>query len=426
MSYSDALRNAFLCDVVRWSRSNDDVLLARILRSPYSGVPYDIAAAYARVAARTPPLLEAMTAQRLRVSSDERELVFGFCERVGKLQRAASDGIDDAALRSLAERLFDGHANSAASEPAIQEFTLGDAVSAESGAGVRARQSHFSASALNAYAECERKWYYRYACGAVEDEGSSASFYGTAFHLALEDFHAEFDRPSRAFEAEMRKKITGYVNWAFARHSNDFDSPLEVELQKRRAQRTAQRYVDWLIAESEKRPFTVVGRESAASLDIGGFAFVGYIDRLDRDDATGAVSVIDYKTGNIATTGAEYRDKVRAFRDFQLPFYYWAQTAAGDRVTRLALIPLKDALADVRPVALEVVALEAPPARGASTISVTELERARVRMVEICTDLTSGAKERFAVAADPSACTYCAYIDACRERPAAEPQRFAR
>ena len=65
-------------------------------------------------------------------------------------------------------------------------------------AGVRARQTHFSASALNAYAECARKWYYRYVCAAVEDAPSSASTYGTAFHAALEDFHGEFPQPTAA------------------------------------------------------------------------------------------------------------------------------------------------------------------------------------------------------------------------------------
>ncbi len=68
---------------------------------------------------------------------------------------------------------------------------------------------------------------------------------------------------------------------------------------------------------------------------------------------------MDYKTGSIAMSAAEYREKVRRFRDFQLPFYYWARTAAGDRVTKLVLIPLRDALLDVRPIILDVVRSDA-------------------------------------------------------------------
>jgi hypothetical protein len=163
---------------------------------------------------------------------------------------------------------------------------------------------------------------------------------------------------------------------------------------------------------------------------LDGFAFVGFIDRLDRDDRTGAVSIFDYKTGSIATSAFEYREKVRKFRDFQLPFYYWAQTAQGDRVSRLALIPLKDALHDVQPIALEIVTVPGPePRRNDSptgTIAISDLERARARMIEICRDLTSGDLKRFPVTDDPSACRYCAYVTACADHPHAERERFGR
>ena len=77
----------------------------------------------------------------------------------------------------------------------LKRLNLAEPVERETPSGVRARSQHFSASALNAYAECERKWYYRYVCASVEDKGSSAATYGTAFHLALEDFHAVYPRP---------------------------------------------------------------------------------------------------------------------------------------------------------------------------------------------------------------------------------------
>ncbi len=77
----------------------------------------------------------------------------------------------------------------------------------------------------------------------------SASAYGTAFHLALEDFHGEFPRPTRA--RRIRRcggAFAECVTWAFERNRDGFDTPVEFELQARRAQRTAQRYVDWLLA----------------------------------------------------------------------------------------------------------------------------------------------------------------------------------
>lgn len=419
---------AFVADLHAWLDTGDDALLIRALRSPCSGVPHDIAAAYATVAARVPTLLDAIARGRIAVPSDERDALLRFAERVRTLEPGtdvlAHFGISETALR-------DGFA--AAASPADNDggaLLLAEANERSPASGVRARQTHFSASALNAYAQCARKWYYRYVCAAVEDAPSSASTYGTAFHAALEDFHADFPRPSAQEEAAMRESIRRHVTWAFERYRDQFDSAVELELQRRRALRTSQRYVDWVLAEAARAPFTVIGREIPVSLDLEGFDFVGFIDRLDRDDRTGAVSIFDYKTGSIATSAAEYRDEVRNFADFQLPFYYWAQTAQGERVYRLALIPLKDALLDVQPVSLEVVLVPQTQARRSDspngTISVAELERARSRMVEICAELTGGKLERFAVTRDPSACTYCAYRDACAERPHAERERFGR
>ena len=420
MTVDASLAAAFVADLRAWAETEEDAPLVRALRSPCSGVPHDTAAAYATAATRVPPLLDAIARGLLAVSSAERDALLSFAERV----RAIGPQTDLYERFGLEPRPDDE------SEDSGGEFALALAESADPRSGVRARQPHFSASALNAYADCARKWYYRYVCAAVEDAPSSASTYGTAFHAALEDFHADFPSPNAQDEAAMRVRIAENIRWNFERFREQFDTAVELELQKRRALRTAQRYVDWLLAEAARGPFTVIGREVPVELDLDGFAFVGFIDRLDRDDRTGAVSIFDYKTGSIATSAAEYRDQVRRFADFQLPFYYWARTAAGDRVARLALIPLKDSLLDVVPIALEVVPVAGPNGKRSDaptgTIAIGELERARTRMVEICRELTAGSLEHFPVTSDPSACTYCAYRDACADRPHDERERFGR
>ncbi len=415
-----SLAAAFIADLHAWWDTGEEEPLIRALRSPCSGVPHDTAAAYATAATRLPPLLDAISRGLLAVPAHERDALLRFAERVNAIE-PQSDLYELFGLRVSDDDLSgdDGAA-----------FALAAAQSPDTRSGVRARQTHFSASALNTYAECNRKWYYRYVCAAVEDVPSSASTYGTAFHAALEDFHGEFPQPQARDEAAMRAKIAGYVNWAFERFHAQFDSAVEFELQKRRALRTAERYIDWLLAEAARAPFTVIGREIPVSLELGGFDFVGFIDRLDRDERTGAVSIFDYKTGSIATSAAEYREDVRRFLDFQLPFYYWARTAAGDRVYRLALIPLKDALLDVVPISLEVVAVAGPNGKRndapSGTIAIADLERARDRMIEICRKLSSGSLDQFPVTTDPDACTYCAYRDACAERPHDEREHFGR
>jgi RecB family exonuclease len=312
--------------------------------------------------------------------------------------------------------------------PALDGVEPAAAVEDEPPAPVVTRKLSFSASSLNAYAECARKWWFRYACAAVEDRGSSASFYGIAFHAALEDFHAVHARFDGVDVGALASFLDYCVVTAFDRHRTRFDAPVEFELQKRRARRTAKKYLAWLLERARRAPFEVIGRETQADVELGGHRFIGYIDRLDRDDRTGTVTVVDYKTGSIATSAEEYLAEVRAFREFQLPFYYWARTAAGDVVTRLALVPLKDALLDVAPVELEVVTTSrAPRSRGpVGEIAVGELERARERMIALAGELASGTLAAFPATDDPDACRYCAYADACRERPLALEERFGR
>jgi RecB family exonuclease len=294
---------------------------------------------------------------------------------------------------------------------------------------VKRRRGHFSASSLNAYAECERRWYYRYVCAAVEDRGSSASFYGTAFHWALERFHEEYPKATAAPLEVLERKLDAHLGTAFERFRSGFPTQVEFELQRRRAKRTGRRYLAWFAERSRTNPFTVVGTETAVELQLEGHSFIGYIDRLDRDDATGAITVVDYKTGSIAESAREYRAKVAKFLDFQLPFYYWARTAEGDRVTRLSLVPLKDAALDVRPVELEVVPVATLPSysdAAVGTIGIDELERARAKMIDLAAQLSEAPLVHFPTAHDPHACTFCSYRNACRARPLVREDRFGR
>ncbi len=395
----------------------DEHVALRLLRSPASGVPHDVAAALAVVAQHVGGLRQAIARERLALAADDRDAVFAFAKKLDAYEHDPSVFPDAAPLPP-------------ASTPVDAPIELAVSVDREPGAPLRARQPHFSASALNAYADCARKWYYRYTCNAVEDRGSSASFYGTAFHTALEDFHETFVHPEPAHEATMRDRIRSDVARAFAGHRDDFETAVEYELQVRRAQRTAQRYVTWLVAKAKRAPFTIVGRELHAAKKVVGYDFIGFIDRLDRDDATGNVAIVDYKTGAIAESAAEYREKVRTFHDFQLPFYYWAREAEGDRVATLSLIPLKDASSDVRPIELEVVPVAREESRRSGaptgTIGVADLERARVKMGELCRILSDGSLTAFPATADPGACTYCAYKLACNDRPATPEEKFAR
>ena len=428
---STSLRS-FVADAVEWQRGGGEESLLRLIRSPHSGVGHDVAAAYATLARRTGALLDAIDAGRLALPPAERDDVLRFSVAARRV-RAIPQDVDSDRLRALIAETFALSPTAPAESNAERrvgdgEIELAEAPPPETSAGVEPWQRHFSASALNTYAECARKWFYKYACAAVEDPGSAASAYGSAFHLALEDFHADFPRPAARDEAAMRRRVRECVTWAFERNRDGFETAVEFELQVRRAQRTAQRYVDWLLVQEHEAPFEVLGREVAANLDLDGRAFVGFIDRLDRDERSGGIGVVDYKTGSISMSAAQYRDKVLRFRDFQLPFYYWARTAAGDRVTKLVLIPLRDALLDVRPIILDVSDRTPASSRdnGAArgSIGIDELERSRARMIELSDRLASGEIREFDVATDSAACAFCSYATACARRPPPEGRRF--
>jgi RecB family exonuclease len=446
---------AAVASALRYADGRSEPDLRRALVSRASGVPLDDARALIVAAGERGSLLTAIGEGKVALGPQSRTRATRFAATMNATAAAyaAPNASASAVLAALANGLVLDHPPTVATIATVTRAfdaarTFADAwtsadllaeFDAECAAGSRPpapalapvpaapreplsarpvplRKMHFSASSLNAYAECKRKWYFRYACAAVEDKGSSASFYGSAFHAALEAFHLTYPSVAGIGAAELTSRLDGAVVAAFDRFRARFDAPVEAELQLRRARRTAKKYVHWLVARAQRDPFTVIGCELAAELTIAGQAFVGYIDRVDRSDRDGGVTVIDYKTGTIADSAKAYRDEVAALREFQLPFYYWARTAAGDRVTTLALVPLKDAQLDVAPVELEI---------GLS-ISIGDLERARDAMGRLANELASGTLEDFPATRDPEACTYCAYRDACRERPGAGALRFAR
>jgi len=464
---------AFVCDAFRYAAIPSDANARRLIGLSHSGVSRGVARAGIAASGERGDLRQAIAAERVPLDrgsladlrrfttaldeisaayrvqgSNARELLAGIRlafaldananedERatLAHLERCA-DEFDSSAPSDWDARLAaENFARIAAGLPRPAERSRPEAVTLgphapEARAQVVRPHSHFSASSLGAYAECERKWYYRYVCSAVEDKGSSASFYGRAFHWALEQFHHEFPRADAAPKEVLQAKLDGWIQTAFERFRGRFDTNVEYELQTRRARRTARRYLDWFFERSRAHPFTVVEAEAKVELEMGGQKFKGFIDRLDRDDASGAVTVVDYKTGSIAESADEYRERIAAFVDFQLPFYYWARTAQGDRVSRLALVPLKDALRDVAPIELEVVPVAAPATRrfGATsgTIGIDELERARAKMIELAQRLAVDPIERFAPTDDPEACVFCSYRNACRGRPLRREERFS-
>jgi RecB family exonuclease len=418
---------AFIHDAQCYAASPSDSTARRLVSSVYSGVPRADARALIAVAGEHGDLRETIAGGKISLGPDAATTTRRFVAALNEIVAAGAGGSNDGELREDIRRAFGLDAFQTESVEVLQSQPLGPYPS-EMPSTVARRQRPFSASSLGMYAECERKWYYRYVCAAVEDKGSSASAYGSAFHWALEQFHREYPRADAAPPETLASRLDGWIQTAFERYRSGFETNVEYDLQVRRARRTGRRYLAWFIGRARAHPFTVVDQEAEVALEMSGYSFTGFIDRLDRDDETGNVTVVDYKTGSIATSAEEYREKIARFVDFQLPFYYWARTAQGDRVSRLALVPLKDALRDIEPIELEVVPVAVSGPRRSSaatgTIGIDELERAKVRMIELARRLSDEPLERFGVTDDPDACTFCAYVESCRSRPLRREARF--
>ncbi len=415
------LRPTIEQDAIAWLHRGDRAALERLLLAYTALSSISAAAAIALARAGERPLTELEEAAPPLVDG-ERD-AFAAWQHAARESQAKGD--PQPLLLALEAPQPAAPERFAGSPPAELPF---GALPPEPARPVATPNRPLSASALNMFVDCRRRWFFRYVCDPIEEPDSPAASYGTAFHAALEKFHAEFPRPGEEFRAEMAQRLDALIVAAFDRARSTFATAVEVELQKERARRTAARYIDWLCERARQLPFEVVGIERRVAPTIGGHQFVGFIDRLDRLDLDGSIAVIDYKTGSIAESAKEYRERVRRFEDFQLPFYYWSQELACERVSRLALLPLKDHTVPIVPIELEVVGASAAPrdngARG--TISILDLERARERMVEIGNEIRGERIDRFAASDDPEACAYCIYTLSCTARPQAEPERFSR
>jgi len=291
----------------------------------------------------------------------------------------------------------------------------------------------FSASRLNLFVKCPRRWFFEYLCDALHDPGSIHATYGKVFHAALEALHRDIRVPSEYSEEDIRKRLQQELAIAFERARPDFSSELEYEVSRIKARAVAEHYARWLMQEARDQPLRVEEVESLHRWGAGGHAFVGYIDRIDRPLAGGPITIFDYKTGRIDGDPDNYLRSVRAGDEAQLALYYSVRRARGDDVARLALISLRDPRDKAWVLALDVVdeagkaVADRTPRTGVvrGTCTAAELEAAMNVLLERCDMLTRQGLDNFPAGEDPP-CSFCAYARACRQRPAQAERVFAR
>lgn len=170
------------------------------------------------------------------------------------------------------------------------------------------REKNLSASALQNYLDCPAKFYYASVCGLREQEEVSESLeandIGNVFHETMQTLYTTPD--GRVTREDLRSMLRGdrirnLVRENILKALNAFEltgrNIVFEDLVCRYVRKAVERDIE-LLAARDRDHFTIHGLELKRTAKIGGFRFVGYIDRLDSI-CPGELRVVDYKTGKV-------------------------------------------------------------------------------------------------------------------------------
>ena len=170
------------------------------------------------------------------------------------------------------------------------------------------REKNLSASALQNYLECPAKFYYRTVCGLKEQEevteALEANDIGNVYHKTMQELYTTPDgQVSRSYlqgllkGGRVRETVRKYILQALNTFELTGRNILFEDMVDSCVRKTVGRDLE-LLAANGRDALTILGLEQVRRLEIGGFHFIGYIDRLDSV-VPGEVRVVDYKTGMV-------------------------------------------------------------------------------------------------------------------------------
>jgi len=167
-----------------------------------------------------------------------------------------------------------------------------------------------SASALQNYLSCPTKFYYHSVRGLKEkqeiSESLDAGMVGNVFHETMQNLYTcPGGRVSRDYLTELRdsgERIKGLVEEKIKEQLRSFEvtgrNLLYEDLVCQHIRKVIARDLELLYRYGVSE-FDILGLELRVKDSIGGYNFVGYIDRLDSF-ADDEVRIVDYKTGSVS------------------------------------------------------------------------------------------------------------------------------
>ena len=234
----------------------------------------------------------------------------------------------------------------------------------------------WSATRLDTYLTCKRKYYYNYVLNLKAKEEEEINE-GLFLHKLLENLFK--DRTHFETKEEMKSQIDRLLDELLETTSSKI--AYSKLLWKERLKEFIEAQIDHF-----KAGWRVVEREKHIIGSIGGINFKGVVDRIDQD-VTGTF-VLDYKSGSIAE--ANRTKNLEKLTDFQMSIY-----------SEL----LKDKFKDLKLAFVEIF--------NGKITEITALEEKRELLYEIIDELKATKEVVAYRCEDVSKCQYCDYTLLC-------------
>ena len=194
---------------------------------------------------------------------------------------------------------------------------------------------HMSASAVKDFLECPARFYYARVEGLKAEkevcESLDAGMLGTVLHETMRELYPVGTSVDKAFLDALGRsggRIKELVDEKIKAELKTF----EVEGRNLVLSDIVCSYVEAILDADRRRvaaegPFSVAGTEKYVSLPVGGYTFVGYIDRLDALPS-GGLRVVDYKTGRVEAADLDFGDKPEEIPQIGLQLYLYKRMLA--------------------------------------------------------------------------------------------------
>lgn len=213
-------------------------------------------------------------------------------------------------------------------------------------------ESGFSASSLNSYVNCKLQFYFsrilKLKTTPNAQHAIEANIFGKIVHAVLEDLYKPFLNNTIAADVlsdsikqlhfDMQKYFLEYL------HAGDLQNGKNL-LILNVAEQYVRQFVKADVSYLKKQRRSLVGVEqeltSTIQLEDRLIHLKGIIDRLDKDEASGGIRIVDYKTGKVAPNDLVLKDwgdllnTDKQNKTFQVLFYAYLYDQAGQTTTEI-------------------------------------------------------------------------------------------